>query len=100
VAAANALGFHSPVEAGRVLGSSIEKAQEARLIISRVLAVHGVMTAVPPPDISTREKAQAFIGLDMSKLRAVKAEFLKTVVPQWDAKAEQRQRNMPVERKD
>jgi nitrite reductase (cytochrome c-552) len=35
------------------------------------------------PDVSTKEKAQAFIGLDMAALKAQKAEFLGTAVPEW-----------------
>ena len=35
------------------------------------------------PDISTKEKAQAYIGLDMKVLNSQKNDFLNTVVPQW-----------------
>ncbi len=87
VAAANALGFHSPVEAARTLGNSIQMAEEARVILARVLAKHGVTDAPPVADFSTKAKAQALIGLDMAKLRADKATFKKDVLPQWDAKA-------------
>ncbi|MEE8625903.1 MAG: ammonia-forming cytochrome c nitrite reductase [Acidiferrobacterales bacterium] len=83
--------FHSPVESLRVLGSALEKAQEARLLLVRVLIKHDVSVPVPMPDISTKEKAQAYIGLDVGKLRQAKGEFLKTVVPEWDKKAEERQ---------
>ena len=40
------------------------------------------------PDISTKEKAQAYIGLDMPKLKEKKQRFLGQVVPKWidDAK--------------
>ena len=41
------------------------------------------------PDISTKAKAQQYIGLDMPKLQDKKDRFLDEVVPQWlsDAKA-------------
>ena len=35
------------------------------------------------PDISTKEKAQSYIGLDMKKLKAQKKDFINTVVPKW-----------------
>ncbi len=83
--------FHSPVESLRVLGSALERAQEARLLLVQVLIKHDVSVPVPMPDISTKEKAQAYIGLDVGKLRQAKGKFLKTVVPEWDKKAEERQ---------
>lgn len=42
------------------------------------------------PDISTKEKAQKFIGLDMKKLHAEKERFLNTVVTEWDKKAKEK----------
>lgn len=44
------------------------------------------------PDISTKEKAQKYIGLDMKSELAAKDEFLKTVIPEWakEAKANKR----------
>ncbi|MGA9116277.1 MAG: ammonia-forming cytochrome c nitrite reductase subunit c552 [Bacteroidota bacterium] len=92
VAAANGLGFHSPVEAGRVLGASIQKAGEARMILARVLARHGSTAEVPLPDVSTKEKAQAFVGLEMDRLRSEKRVFLETVVLGWDSAARSRLR--------
>jgi nitrite reductase (cytochrome c-552) len=94
VAAAKGLGFHSPVEAGRVLGSSIQKAEQARLLLTRILAKRGVFEPIPLPDISTKAKAQAYIGLNMKKLEEEKMEFLRTVVPQWDKQAAELQARM------
>jgi nitrite reductase (cytochrome c-552) len=91
VAASHGGAFHSPVESLRVLGSALEKAQEARLLLVQVLIKHDVSVPVPMPDLSTKEKAQAYIGLDMEKFRQAKGKFLKTVVPEWDKKAEERQ---------
>jgi nitrite reductase (cytochrome c-552) len=95
VAAANALGFHSPVEAARVLGSSIQRAEEARGEIIRVLASHGVLKPPQLPDVSTKAKAQAYVGLDMKKLRAEKEKFQKNVLPGWDKEAAARQGYVP-----
>ncbi|MFZ1730131.1 MAG: ammonia-forming cytochrome c nitrite reductase [Bacteroidota bacterium] len=91
VAAANSLGFHSPVEAARTLGASIEKAEQSRTLLVRILAKHGFTDEIPLPDISTKAKAQAYIGLDMEKFKTEKKEFLATEVPKWDAAAKARQ---------
>ena len=91
VSAANAVGFHSPLEAARVLGTSIQSAEEARRFITQVLIKHKASPVVPMPDLSTKAKAQAFIGLDMPKLVAAKNEWKKKVLPVWDARAKERQ---------
>ncbi len=91
VSSANGVGFHSPLEAARVLGTSIQKAEEARRFIAQVLIKHKASPVVPFPDLSTKAKAQAFIGLDMKKLNEEKAEFKKTKLPEWDKKATERQ---------
>ncbi len=91
VAAANGVGFHSPVEAMRVLGTSIAKAEEARREVAIVLVRKGVKYPIALPDISTKEKAQKFIGLDMAKLEKDKENLIKNVLPKWDAAAKERQ---------
>ncbi len=91
MAASNGMGFHSPVEAMRVLGTSIQKAEEARRTLATILIKHNVKYPVQLPDISTKEKAQKFIGLNMDALRKDKADFLNTTVPEWDKKAKERQ---------
>jgi nitrite reductase (cytochrome c-552) len=53
------------------------------LIISKILAKHGFIGDVPMPDISTKEKAQAYIGLDMPKLKEKKQKFLNEIAPKW-----------------
>jgi nitrite reductase (cytochrome c-552) len=92
VAASHGAPFHAPIECLRVIGDGIDKAQEARLKLSRVLASLGHNKEVPYPDISTKAKAQAYIGLDMDKLRAEKEKFLEKVVPRWDSVAQQREK--------
>lgn len=79
--------FHAPQETMRILGHGLNKAFEARMLISKVLVSHGHTDDVPFPDISTKEKAQQYIGLDMSAERANKEKFLKEVVPEWLQKA-------------
>ncbi|MCZ7556948.1 MAG: ammonia-forming cytochrome c nitrite reductase [Bacteroidia bacterium] len=91
VAAANGLGFHSPVEASRTMANAIQKAEAARAQIVRVLAKRGYTDAIPLPDISTKAKAQAFIGLDMAVLNTEKQDFLSKIIPEWDAAAKARQ---------
>ncbi|GJQ62431.1 MAG: cytochrome c-552 [Melioribacteraceae bacterium] len=91
VAAANGLGFHAPVEALRVIGTSLDKAGKARKEIALILVKLGVDYPVKLPDISTKEKAQAVIGLDMDFLNKDKQDFLKTTAVEWDKKAKERQ---------
>ncbi|MGF7138073.1 ammonia-forming cytochrome c nitrite reductase [Roseimarinus sediminis] len=90
-AASHGAAFHSPVEVGRVISTGIVIAQEGRVKLARVLANLGHNEELPYPDISTKAKAQAFIGLPMDQLNKDKQEFLKTVVPVWDEKASQRE---------
>jgi nitrite reductase (cytochrome c-552) len=96
VAAANGLGFHSPVEALRVLGTAIGKAEQARGILAVVFSKHGVKIPVDMPDITTKEKAQKYIGLDMEKLRKDKDALQKNVLPEWDRKAKERQGSLLI----
>lgn len=91
VAAANALGFHSPVEALRVVGTSIDRANKARKELALLLVKLGVDYPIDLPDISTKEKAQKVIGLDMDFLNKDKEEFLNTTAKEWNKKAKDRQ---------
>ncbi len=91
VAAANGLGFHAPVEALRVVGTSLAKAEEARKALAIILIKHGKTYPVVLPDFSTKAKAQAILGFDIPAMVADKEEFLKTVAKQWDEEARKRQ---------
>jgi len=91
VAAANGVGFHAPVEALRVLSTSIEKAEKARGMLAALFTRLGVKLPIDYPDISTKEKAQRYIQLDMKLLWEDKNEFLRTIVPLWDSLAKKRQ---------
>ncbi len=82
-AASHGGSFHSPLEISRVIGKSIDHAQEARVSLARLLASYGQMTEIPYPDIATKAKAQAFIGIPVEKMQNDKNEFLRTVVPEW-----------------
>lgn len=83
VAAANSMGFHSPAEALRILGTSIQKAQEARLLLTSVFNKYGVSYPIDMPDINTKENAQKYIGLDMDKLNADKQTWKRQTLPAW-----------------
>lgn len=85
--ASHGIHMHAPEEGLRMLGSALDKAADARTKLARLLATKGITHEIPLPDISTKEKAQQAIGLDMQKIRAGKQEFLKTAVPQWDEQA-------------
>jgi len=96
-AASHGASFHSPVEIGRVVASGIDIAQDARIKLARLLASKGFNEEIPYPDIATKEKAQAFIGLDMMKMKEEKDIFIKTVVPVWDSMAKEREAGYPSE---
>ena len=91
-AAGHGNSFHSPVEISRIIAAGIGRSQEARVKLARLLASLGFNEELPYPDIDTKAKAQAFIGLDMQKLNAEKAEFLRTMVPEWMKQAEEREK--------
>lgn len=90
-AASHGGSFHSPVEIGRIITTGIEIAGEGRVKLARLLASMGHNEEVPYPDITTKAKAQTYIGLDVKKLQEQKNKFLKEVVPQWDAEGKKRE---------
>jgi nitrite reductase (cytochrome c-552) len=96
VAASHGASFHAPFESARVIGLGLEKAQEARLEIARVLASMGYSDPIPMPDISTKAKAQEYIGLDMKKLNESKKVFIDTIIPQWLQAAKERESKYPT----
>ncbi len=81
--ASHGASFHAPVEFQRLLAQSLDRAHKARFATSKVLAQLGHIGDVPMPDISTKAKAQEYIGLDMDKERADKKNFMETIVPKW-----------------
>jgi nitrite reductase (cytochrome c-552) len=89
--ASHGASFHSPIEVTRIIGNGMNETQDARVLLARLLAKLGKNTEVPYPDITTKEKAQKFIGLDMNQLRKEKEEFLKTMIPGWVKRAKERE---------
>lgn len=90
-AAAHGASFHAPLELSRLIGTALTIAQETRIELARLLADLGYNKEVPFPDISTKEKAQQFVGLPMEQMREEKQEFMQTVVPKWEEIAEERE---------
>jgi len=80
-AASHGASFHSPVEIGRVIGGGLDIAAEARVKLARLLADLGHNKPVEMPDISSKEKAQKYIGLDIEKLEAEKEAFKENLLP-------------------
>lgn len=92
VIASHGASFHAPQEVQRILGDGLYKTMQARMAVKEVLNKYGFNNEVPMPDISTKEKAQKYIGLDIQSEIVAKNEFLKTVLPEWieEAKANKR----------
>lgn len=74
--------FHAPEETLRILGSAINKGQEARLKLRMVLAKYNAADYVAP-DFSTKEKAQKIIGLPYQKLVDEKMRFQNNLKKEW-----------------
>jgi nitrite reductase (cytochrome c-552) len=83
VAAANGYGIHSPNEALRVLATSIQKSQEARIILATIFGKYDQQFPIDLPDITTKELAQKYIEIDMDRQRELKEQFMRDVVPGW-----------------
>lgn len=92
--ASHGVHMHAPEVALKVLGTSVDRAADARTKLARLLATKGITDPVQIPDISSKEKAQRVLGMDMDQMKAEKAEFLKTVVPKWEAEAEKREASL------
>jgi nitrite reductase (cytochrome c-552) len=92
--ASHGASFHAPLEVARILGTSIKKSEEARVLLSKLLTQLNVPTPIQMPDISTKEKAQEYLNLDMKKFREEKKEFLTTVVPEWEKEAAEREQKL------
>ena len=90
-AASHGGSFHSPLETSRVIGKAIDQAQEARVMLARLLATYGQTEEIPYPDITTKAKAHEFIGLPVDKLQKEKDEFISTIVPKWNEAAAARE---------
>lgn len=89
-AATHGGSFHAPLELTRTIGDGLDLAHKARHEITLVLVALGHTGAVPIPDVSSKELAQTYIGIDLAQLRAEKQEFLDQVVPRWLTEAAER----------
>jgi len=57
VSSNNGMGFHSPQESMRILGDSVNQAQQVRILTARLLAKKSISDSPVYPDLSTRQKA-------------------------------------------
>ncbi len=87
VAASHGAPFHAPLESARILGTSLEKADEARLQLARLFERHGFHGEVPMPNLSTKAMAQKYIGLDMAALHKHQDEIKRDLLPKWNAQS-------------
>jgi len=94
-AASHGAAFHAPVETLRILSTGIQKANDARLKIAQLAYELGHNGDIPVEDVSSKAKAQAYIGLDMDKLVNDKKKFLETLLPEWREEAKKREDAMP-----
>lgn len=94
-AASHGASAHAPEESLRLLGTSVNLSQEARLKISRLVASLGHEGEIPLPDVSTKAKVQAYLGIPMDEKRSEKSQFIQTVIPEWISQAKERQSEWP-----
>jgi len=78
--------FHAPGETLRLLGVANNKAQQARITLSGILAKYGVID-YEVPDFSTKEKAQQLAGVPLEKLVDEKRTFRKGLMQEWNNEA-------------
>lgn len=95
-AAGHGNSFHAPVEISRIIADGINIAQEARIKLARLLYSLGQKEPLQYPDISTKQKAQLYIGLDIPKYKVEKQEFLTNVLPLWLKEAKDREAKMEI----
>ncbi|KPK35205.1 MAG: cytochrome C nitrite reductase, partial [Nitrospira bacterium SG8_35_1] len=82
--------FHAPEETLRILGSAINKGQDARVKLRTVLAKYNAGNYAAP-DFSTKEKAQEVIGLPYEKLVEEKMTFLNGLRKEWIEEQKQKE---------
>ena len=89
VAASHGASFHAPTEVQRILADSLDKTLSAQAELRKILSNYGIAT-VQFPDISTKDKAQAYIGLDIDKLKNEKEKWLNNLIPKWVKEAKEK----------
>ncbi|MDO4781826.1 MAG: ammonia-forming cytochrome c nitrite reductase [Capnocytophaga felis] len=90
VTASHGAAFHAPIESQKVLGDGMFFAMQAESDMNSLTDRLRIATKFEMPDISTKAKAQAIIGLDMEKEEANKKQFMKTIVPKWIKEAKEK----------
>lgn len=73
IAATNGMGFHAPQESARVLNKSLQLSTEGRMEIGRVRSKYGANSEYVMPDLSTKEKSQAYIKPFVDAQKAAEA---------------------------
>jgi len=56
---------------------------KARFKPAKIPAAKGFSGPIPRADLSSKEKARAFLGLDVQALRIEKKNFLEQTIPEW-----------------
>ncbi|MDO5104737.1 ammonia-forming cytochrome c nitrite reductase [Capnocytophaga sp.] len=90
ITASHGAAFHAPIESQKVLGDGMFFAMQAESDMNSLTDKLKIETKFEMPDISTKAKAQAVIGLDMEKEEANKKQFMKTIVPKWIKEAKEK----------
>ncbi len=97
--ASHASFFHAPEETLRVLGTSLEKAGNARIKLAKVLAKYGASDYVAPA-LTSKKVAQEITGLPFEKLVKEKKKFQKGLLIEWKKEAEKKGIYNPESTKD
>ena len=92
ITASHGAAFHAPIESQRVLADGLFLAMEAETKLNSLSDKNKIAKAFVMPDITSKDKAQKVIGLDMALEKKKKAEFMKNIAPQWLQKAKANQR--------
>lgn len=90
ITASHGAAFHAPIESQKVLGDGMFFAMQAESDMNSLTDRLKIATKFEMPDISTKAKAQAVIGLDMEKEEANKKQFMKNIVPKWIKEAKEK----------
>ena len=90
ITASHGAAFHAPIESQKVLGDGMFFAMQAESDMNSLTDRLKIATKFEMPDISTKAKAQAVIGLDMEKEEADKKQFMKNIVPKWIKEAKEK----------
>ncbi|WP_133544496.1 ammonia-forming nitrite reductase cytochrome c552 subunit [Mesocricetibacter intestinalis] len=89
-AAGHGSHMHAPDITLKIIASGLDRVADARQKLAVILTKRGVQQPIAYPDISTAEQAWKVMGIDIEKERKAKAEFLNTVIPQWNKEAKEK----------